>query len=295
MSMTNETMSIPSGGAVGTLDSEIGAKVTSGRMPVLFIGHGSPMNLIEENPWTKDWEAMAAITPRPKAILMISAHWYTAGSFVQGDEKPAMIYDMYGFPDPIYALQYPAHTSNELIASVQALLGCEVSVKMGRGYDHGAYAPLLKMFPKVDIPVVQLSVNYKADARQWFALGQKLAVLRDEGVLIMGSGDIVHNLRLIDPNMGNTALPQAEDFEETLLRKLDPTKDNDLAGALHWEQLPGAQVAAASPDHLAPLYYCLGAVLGEGAVDELTLPPLAISSHDYVWGSLSMTSLTWGL
>lgn len=164
---------------------------------------------------------------------------------------------------------------------------------MNRGYDHGAYAPLLKMFPEADIPVVQLSVDYQKDARQWFALGQKLSALREQGVLIIGSGDIVHNLRIINPNMGNSALPQAEQFEETLLRKLDPTMDNDLEGALHWEMLPGARVAAEMPDHLAPLYYCLGAVLGEGTANQLTLQPVTITTHDYVWGSLSMTSLVW--
>lgn len=295
MAIEGQTKNINEKAPVEAMSPEGVMKSTSKRMPVLFIGHGSPMNLIEENPWTKEWEAIANITPRPKAILMISAHWYTAGSYVQGDEKPAMIYDMYGFPDPIYALQYPAHTSEALIQQVQHALGSEVTVKTNRGYDHGAYAPLLKMFPQADIPVVQLSVNYKVDARQWFALGQKLSLLRDEGILIIGSGDIVHNLRLIDPNMGNTALPQAENFEETLLRKLDPTKENDLVGALYWERLPGAQVAAESPDHLAPLYYCLGAVLGTGNIEELSLQPLTISSHDYVWGSLSMTSLTWGL
>lgn len=265
------------------------------KMPVLFIGHGSPMNLIEENPWTKDWEELANLTPRPKAILMISAHWYTSGSFVQGDEKPGMIYDMYGFPNPIYQLQYPAETSAELIERVKSLLGAEVAVKEDRGYDHGAYAPLLKMYPDAKIPVVQLSVNYQADAREWFAMGQKLSVLREEGVLILGSGDIVHNLRLINPNMGNTGFPEAKTFEETLLRKINPEKDNDLVAALKWENIEGARVAAESPDHLAPFYYCLGAVLGEGDVKELTLQPFEIRTHDYVWGSLSMTSLAWGL
>lgn len=265
------------------------------KMPVLFIGHGSPMNLIEDNPWTKDWEAMAKKIPTPKAILMISAHWYTNKTLLQVDEAPSMIYDMYGFPDSIYELQYPAHTSKELIGRVHDLLGHKVAFQSDRGYDHGAYAPLLKMFPEAQIPVVQLSVNYKVDAREWFALGQLLSPLRDEGVLIIGSGDIVHNLRLIDPNLGNTPLPAAETFEETLLRKLDPAKENDLVGALHWEQISGAQVAAQHPDHLAPLFYCLGAVLGAGNPQELSLASYDMSAHDYVWGSLSMTSLSWGL
>ncbi|WP_295294736.1 dioxygenase [Veillonella sp.] len=269
--------------------------INMSKIPVLFIGHGSPMNLIEDNPWTKEWEALATLIPRPKAILMISAHWYTAGSFVQVDEKPAMIYDMYGFPDPIYQLQYPAETSKALIERIEERLGAQVAAKEDRGYDHGAYAPLLKMYPDAKIPVVQLSVNYKADAREWFAMGQALSVLRDEGILILGSGDIVHNLRLINPNMGNKGFPEAEAFEEALLAKINPEKENDLVGALKWEALEGARVAAESPDHLAPFYYCLGAVVGEGDVKELTLPPVDIHTHDYVWGSLSMTSLAWGL
>ena len=149
------------------------------------------------------------------------------------DEKPAMIYDMYGFPDPIYQLQYPAETSKALIERIEERLGAQVAAKEDRGYDHGAYAPLLKMYPDAKIPVVQLSVNYKADAREWFAMGQALSVLRDEGILILGSGDIVHNLRLINPNMGNKGFPEAEAFEEALLAKINPEKENDLVGALN--------------------------------------------------------------
>lgn len=265
------------------------------KMPVLFIGHGSPMNLIEDNPWTKEWERMETMTPKPKAILMISAHWFVKTTALQSDEYPGMIYDMYGFPDPIYELKYPAPTSKELIGRVQELLGDRVVLQGDRGFDHGAYAPLLKMYPEADIPVVQLSVNYKLNAREWFELGQLLSPLRNEGVLIMGSGDIVHNLRLINPSMGNTPLPDAEAFEEALLRKINPSQENDLKGALHWEALPGARVAAEHPDHLAPLFYCLGAVLGQGNVDDLKLQPYKMSAHDYVWGSLSMTCLSWGL
>ncbi|WP_295787749.1 class III extradiol ring-cleavage dioxygenase [uncultured Veillonella sp.] len=268
---------------------------TKEKMPVVFIGHGSPMNLIEENPWTKTWEDMAQKIPTPKAILMISAHWYTDKTLLQSDEEPSMIYDMYGFPDPIYELEYGAPTSKALIHRVKDLLGDKVVLQDNRGYDHGAYAPLLKMYPEAQIPVVQLSVNYKLNARQWFALGQLLSPLREEGVLIIGSGDIVHNLRLINPSLGTTALPPAEAFEESLLRKLDPTKDNDLLGALHWEAIPGAKVAAEHPDHLAPLFYCLGAVLGPGSIEALALTPYALYTHDYVWGSLSMTSLSWGI
>lgn len=262
-------------------------------MPVVFIGHGSPMNLIEDNPWTNEWIEIARHLPKPKAILMISAHWFTDGSFIQDDEEPAMIYDMYGFPDPIYELKYPAKTDKALIARVQKLLGNIVQLKKNRGYDHGAYAPLLKMYPNVDVPVIQLSVNGRDTAEDWFKIGQKLSELRQESVLIMGSGDLVHNLRLVNPKLGNEGIPLAKNFQETILRKVNPELENDLDGLLNWQDIEGAATAAEYPDHLAPFFYCLGAVIGENNND--VLPPVKIWTNDYVWGTLSMTSLTWGL
>lgn len=264
-------------------------------MPVVFIGHGSPMNLIEDNPWTNKWVEIAEQLPKPKAILMISAHWFTEKSYIQVDENPGMIYDMYGFPDPIYELQYPAKTDRQLINRVKELLGDNVAEKAGRGYDHGAYAPLLKMFPHVDVPVVQLSVNGRATAEEWFAIGQKLSVLRTEGILIFGSGDIVHNLRLVNPRVGNNALPPAAQFEETILRKVQPNEENDLQGLLNWQSIEGAVTAAEYPDHLAPFFYCLGAAVGLSEIGKVSLPDVKIWTHDYVWGTLSMTSLTWGI
>lgn len=257
--------------------------------PVVFIGHGSPMNLIEANPWTTEWERLGRELPRPRAILIISAHWYTRDNGVQSDPQPAMIYDMYGFPPPIYELQYPAATSPDLIARVQERLGSEVAAIANRGYDHGAYAPLLKMYPEADIPVVQLSSNAALDARAWFALGQNLAPLRQEGILIIGSGNIVHNLRQLNMAMSNRAYPECVAFDRAIASAVDPQRGNDLAAALHWEELPGASLAAAYPDHLSPFYYTLGAAMGSGDA----LPAVEILTQDYLMGTLSMTSYVW--
>lgn len=271
------------------------------KLPVLFIGHGSPMNIIEENPWTKAWAKKASSLPRPRAILMISAHWYTRGSFLQTNPSPEMIYDMYGFPDVLYQMKYEAKTSPELIQDVKRLLQDTEALREDaeRGYDHGNYAVLFAMYPEQDIPLVQLSVNAKADARQWFRIGQALAPLREKGVLIIGSGNIVHNLRTLDPRLEKTAYPEAAAFDcfvEDAVRRL--SAGGKEAGALlrellHWEDKPGAELAAAYPDHLAPFYYALGAALGAGAPENVPTHAAELFCRDFLWGSLSMTSFMW--
>lgn len=257
------------------------------RLPVIFIGHGSPMNLIEENPWTVCWEDIASKIEKPRAILMISAHWFTEESLIQGDEFPEMIYDMYGFPDEIYEILYPTKTDKDLIDRVQELLGYEVRTEKDRGYDHGAYAPLVKMYPEADIPVVQLSVRNTATAKDWYDIGQKLQPLRDEGVLIIGSGNIVHNLRAVNPRLGDKAYPECVEFEERLLSYLTADSTDTFEDIFQWNTFTGAQIAAAYPDHLAPFFYCVGAA-GEPEASEP-----AVLTQDYLWGAMSMTNLVW--
>jgi len=277
--------------------------MNNNKFPILFIGHGSPMNLIEKNPWTENWKLMTQLVlektgRKPKAILMLSAHWYTRGTFLQVDEQPGMIFDMYGFPKPIYELDYPVKTSATLIHRVQELLGAEVTLQANRGYDHGAYAPLLKMFPEADIPVVQLSINGVQDAKYWFETGQKLAPLCEEDILIIGSGDIVHNLRTLNPHMMNDGTVAVKAFEKRILELLHTTDAADgIKGLLNWRAIEGAMDAAESPDHLAPLFYCLGAALGIGLEEgkSLKMPSVNVWNGDFVMGSLSMTSLAWGL
>ena len=169
----------------------------STRMPTLFIGHGSPMNAIEDTPWSRAWQELGAGL-KPKAILVISAHWMTPGVGVTAMEKPETIHDFGGFPDALFAAQYPAPGKPELAQRIQALLSPQpVSLDQSWGLDHGAWSILMHLFPEADIPVLQLSLDLSQPNRFHYELGQRLRPLRDEGVLILASGNVVHNLRLI--------------------------------------------------------------------------------------------------
>jgi 4,5-DOPA dioxygenase extradiol len=169
-------------------------------MPALFVGHGSPMNAIEENAYAAAWRQAAAAIPRPQAILCVSAHWETEGTFVTAMERPKTIHDFYGFPEELYRVEYPAPGSRELAGRVRQLV-TTTAVRLDDGYswglDHGAWSVLRRMYPEADIPTVQLSLDRSQHARYHYDLGAELAALRSEGVLIIGSGNIVHNLRLL--------------------------------------------------------------------------------------------------
>lgn len=248
------------------------------KMPVLFIGHGSPMNIIESNEWTQKWIALGESIPKPKAILMVSAHWYGRGTYVQTAPAPKMLYDMYGFPKALYEYVYPAKTDPTLIAEIKSSLGDIVKEDPERPYDHGNYAVLCHVYPEANIPVVQLSVDATKPASFHYELGQKLAHLREKGYLIIASGNVVHNLRLLDGRQPTAGYPWAEDFgtavTDAILRK-------DIPSLLDWESLPGASKAAESPDHLLPLFYALGAADANDVVEAF--------NQDYLLGSLNMT------
>ena len=189
------------------------------KMPVLFVGHGSPMNAIEDNSFTRVWRKIGEKLPRPKAILAISAHWYTEGTLTSDVENPQMIYDMYGFPPALYALKYPVKGSKALAEDVIKVLGPDVKIDNAWGIDHGTWSVLVNMFPDADIPVVQLSINHKAPAQAHFDLGLKLRALRDEGILIFASGNIVHNLSLINWNM-SAGYPWAHTFDDYIKKNI---------------------------------------------------------------------------
>src|SRR5450756_521960 len=163
----------------------------AGRLPALFIGHDSSMNIVADNGYTRDLEALAAHLPRPAAILVVSAHWLTQGTAVGADEHNLTIYDFFGFPDELYEKKYPAPGSPAVAARVRALTGGRAA-PVERGLDHAAWAPLIRMYPAADVPVIELSLDVSAPAAEHYALGRSLAPLRDEGVLIVGSGNIVH-------------------------------------------------------------------------------------------------------
>ena len=171
------------------------------KMPALFVGHGSPMNIVEKNRFTDGWKAMAGEITAPKAILCISAHWYGRGQAVSKAEQPETIHDLYGFPPERYNENYPAPGAPALAARIFDLFGKNIFLDPDRGLDHGAWSVLKFMYPAGDIPVCQLSVNASFSPLEVYQAGQRLRPLRDEGVLIIGSGDVVHNLALANSEM----------------------------------------------------------------------------------------------
>ena len=196
---------------------------------------------------------------RPKAILMISAHWYTRGTLVQSAEKPRQVYDMYGFPKELYELKYEPAGCADLTKEVTDLLGDGVEVDDSWGIDHGTWSILVHIFPRADIPVVQLSVNGLMDTRQSYELGQRLAVLREKGYLLMGSGNVVHNLRLVEweNEHGN---PAADRFDEAIKSAIEARDDEAV---IEFHRCPDADYAVPTPDHFLPLLYILGAARDE--------------------------------
>lgn len=249
------------------------------RMPVLFIGHGSPMNAIEDNKFSRSWTVLGKTLGKPKAILSVSAHWFTRGTKVNDSPTPAMIYDMYGFPDELYALKYPAPGSPELAYRARNLIGDFVTIDNNWGIDHGSWSVLHRMFPEADIPVVQLSVNALLSPAEHYQIGQKLRALRNEGVLILGSGNVVHNLSRVDWRM-NDGQPWAQEFDQYIHRAVTSGRHQDVIDYASVGE--SAHLSVPSIDHYAPLLYVLGA---SDADDEVR-----VINADCTLGSMSMTS-----
>ncbi len=253
------------------------------KMPVLFIGHGSPMNALENNAWTAEWIRTAAKIPKPEAIVAVSAHWYTDGTRVSDTAEPQMIYDMYGFPDEIYQVLYDAPGSPSLARETAGLIGRTVTTDSERGLDHGAWSVLCRMYPDADIPVFQLSVDKNADAREHFRMGGEIAALREKGVLILGSGNIVHNLSMVSWETEG-GFGWAGEFDSYIR---DRITGGDFAGVLDYKQAgKAARLAVPTPDHFWPLLYVLGAA---GPEDRLT-----VFNNSCTLGSVSMTSFLFG-
>jgi 4,5-DOPA dioxygenase extradiol len=256
------------------------------KLPALFLAHGSPMNAIEDNAFTRALAALGARLPRPKAVLCVSAHWLTRGTAVTGMAKPRTIHDFGGFPEALYAVRYPAPGSPALAARVRELLGPATAIDEDEwGLDHGAWSVLRHLFPKADVPVVQLGIDYAAPAKRHFALGQALRPLRDEGVLIAGSGNVVHNLRRIvmdeDAPAADWAVAFAEHVKERALARDFVALLADPASA------PGGSESVPTPDHYDPLLYALG------AAEPSETPTVLFDAVQN--GSLSMLSLGIGL
>ncbi len=255
-------------------------------MPAVFVGHGSPMNAIEINDFTRTLSALGARLPRPKAVLCVSAHWLTDGTFVTGMASPRTIHDFGGFPEPLYQVSYPAPGSPELAARVRdAIGGGEIRVDEAEwGLDHGAWSVLRHMYPDADVPVVQLGIDYGAPARRHFELGEKLRSLRDEGILILGSGNVVHNLRRIVFEENAEPMKWAVEFDVWIKERLEKRDFAALSGDL--SSAPSGRLAVPTRDHYDPLLYVLGA---SDENDAMRFEYEGIQN-----GSISMRSVSFG-
>ncbi|AKK30400.1 4,5-DOPA dioxygenase extradiol [Mycobacterium sp. EPa45] len=255
-------------------------------MPAAFIGHGSPMNALELNRYTSAWQAFGRSAPRPRAILVISAHWYINATAVTAMAVPRTIHDFYGFPAELFDVQYPAPGLPELADEIADVVeptwvGADID---SWGIDHGTWSVLVHAFPDASVPVVQLAVNAYKPLEYHLELGAKLAALRQRGVLILGSGNVVHNLAAMDPALGDGAFDWAQRFDDEAWAQLM----NDPADAAGLRDHADYAAAVPTPDHFLPLLYFAGlAAENGGGVDVLT--------EGCAYGSLSMTSYTLGL
>jgi 4,5-DOPA dioxygenase extradiol len=227
------------------------------RMPAVFIGHGNPMNALEKNAYTQAWERLAKALPRPKAILSVSAHWYVPGTRVTAEQRPRTIHDFGGFPRPLHEIQYAAPGSPELATRVRELLApLPVDLDSRWGLDHGTWSVLVHLYPDADVPVVQLGIDETLTAEEHHVLARRLRPLRDEGVLVLGSGNVVHNLHTYA--WGKHPV-EAYDWAvrfETQIRGMITRRELD--GVVGYESLgKDAALAAPTPEHFLPLVYAL--------------------------------------
>lgn len=258
---------------------------TTERMPVLFLGHGNPMNAIEENQFVEGFRQVAAELPKPHSILCISAHWYTRGTKVTAMEWPETIHDFGGFPRELYEVQYPAQGNPALAEVVKTLLyPAEVELDQTWGLDHGTWSVIKHLYPKADVPVVQLSLDYTKPASYHVELAQRLQALRNKGVLIVGSGNIVHNLGRVDWakfDRDDYGFDWAIEAKETIN---DYLRKGDFQPLIYYDKLSTAvRLAIPSPDHFLPLLYAVALQQNDDA--------LALFNDKLVAGSLSMTSV----
>ena len=248
-------------------------------MPALFIGHGSPMNTLERNGYTEQWRALGRRLPRPRAILAVSAHWYIGATAVTAMPRPRTIHDFYGFPQELFDFQYPAKGAPDVAREIAEEVKPEwVGLDRDQwGLDHGTWSVLAHLYPDADVPVVQLSINVLKPFDYHVALGAKLAGLRARGIMILASGNIVHNLRRIQWDQPDSGFDWAQRFDDAAAEQMT----RDPGAILRLAEHPDYDLAVPTPDHFVPLLYTAGlAAAGEGA------EPLL---RGYAMGSLSMT------
>ena len=288
MNRKNFVKTMIAGAAVGSLSTL--HKITSNLknseklMPALFVGHGSPMNGILDNEFSQKWSTLAKKIPKPAAVLVVSAHWYTKGTKVTAMDFPATIHDFGGFPRELFEVQYKAPGNPELAKETSALIkSTSVELDHEWGLDHGAWVIVKHMYPNADIPVLQLSIDYTKPPTYHYQLAQELYELRKKGVLIIGSGNMVHNLRMVawDKINDNYGYDWALELNQKF-KSLIESKDHD--SLIHYKNLgQAANLAIPSPDHYLPLLYTLGL---QGKKDEISF-----FNDKAVAGSLTMTSV----
>jgi 4,5-DOPA dioxygenase extradiol len=255
-------------------------------MPVLFVGHGNPMNSISDNQYTRGWAEIGRSLPSPRAILAISAHWYLPGTWVTARPRPRTIHDFYGFPEELFQVEYPAAGSTELAEEVVELLRPQsVQLDYDWGLDHGSWSVLRHIYPQAQVPVVQLSLDLHKSPAEHFRLGQQLAALRRKGVLILGSGNIVHNLQRFNWQNPAVAPPGwAGDFENWVRENLLAGKEEELIDFTRLGR--PAALAVPTPDHYLPLLYIAAL---RAPQDRLSFP---VEGFD--GGTMSMLSILFG-
>ena len=254
-------------------------------MPALFIGHGSPMNTIERNGFTDAWRAMGQRLPRPRALLLVSAHWYFGATAVTAMPRPRTIHDFYGFPQALFDFKYPAPGAPDVAAEiVEAVKPTWCGLDRDQwGLDHGSWSVLAHLYPDADVPVVQLSINALKPLDYHLDLGRRLAGLRNRGIMVVASGNVVHNLRAVQWDRPDAAFDWAERFDEEVVRQLADAPGEILQVAEH----PDYSAAVPTPDHFIPLLY----LAGMAAEEKVILEPIV---RGYAMGSLSMTCYALG-
>ena len=249
-------------------------------MPALFIGHGSPMNTLELNDFTEAWRTMGARLPKPRALLVVSAHWFFGATAVTAMPRPRTIHDFYGFPQELFEFDYPAlgapDVAGEIVEAVKPTW-CGLDRDQW-GLDHGTWSVLAHLYPEADVPVVQLSINALKPLDYHLELGRKLAALRDRGIMVVASGNVVHNLREVQWNQPNAVFDWAERFDDSVAHQLAKAP-NDILRVMEHADYPAA---VPTPDHFIPMLY----LAGMAAEKQSPLRPLV---RGYAMGSISMT------
>lgn len=254
------------------------------KMPVLFLGHGSPMNAIDENEFVQGFKKMSSEIEKPKAILVVSAHWETAGTKVTAMENPPTIHDFGGFPQELYELQYPAPGSPEVAKETQSLIkSTRIDLDDQWGLDHGAWTVIRHMYPEANVPVIQLSIDYRKSPREHYTMAKELGMLREKGVLIVGSGNLIHNLRLVDWRKlnENFAFDWAQEARHKMNEYILSGNHDRLINISN--QGKEFELSIPTPEHYLPLLYALALQDKKDSINLFNDQP--------VGGSLSMTSV----